>query len=707
MARLTESVRAVRRSSVTGSALVGKYGLEVGAYGESSAQFVSTRSRADKAQARKNAAALRSVLSEPDTPLEPRTPVEAVETLEHTADAVTDRIEHANKLFKAVADHRLFDPNVLTGEISALLGLLDRLDHEGRYDEEIRLAKALHGLCVLAFRWLELLQSLRAALRAARVAGDDAGQSWALNELGTLHLCVGDPKKAEEYLEHALMLKEKLGDVGGRCVTRHNLDSARRDFARPVQIWAPRQLIVAGGVVGGLRRTPFLGAKLLVILALLLATPVVVGWYGHGGTGQGEATNPATSTPGGGPSGGVFDVALRDPGRYLRGSERLQATASVKGDRGSIQSIAFQRALGAGGEWTLIARDVRPPYEARLTTRTLSDGRYRLRVVANSNEGKLYPSAPVAVVIDNTPPTAQIVGNGFLRGDEVEIEVEASDALSGIDGTQVQYSESGEHTWGAVPSPWVTTKLGDGPYDLRVRATDRAGNEAKFKTVTRWVDNRDPDVEITAPIDFVNASDAHEGAYTVTAAAPARDVEQVEFFRCDDSSEGCFSNAWVSLGIDKASPYQASWKLDPDGNRALRVVGTDRASRQASDIVNVLIDRRPPLRGAAAAELVWDPEAVTYRIDVKIRRARDFGSGIFAGSEVIKRARGAWIVGVVGYCALEGEFQTLANLPPTHFLSDYKIERGQCYAYVYEVADEAGNIARFASKAVLVPASLG
>ena len=92
---------------------------------------------------------------------------------------------------------------------------------------------------------------------------------------------------------------------------------------------------------------------------------------------------------------------------------------------------------------------------------------------------------------------------------------------------------------------------------------------------------------------------------------------------------------------------------------------------------------------------------------MKIRRARDFGSGIFAGSEVIKRARGAWIVGVVGYCALEGEFQTLANLPPTHFLSDYKIERGQCYAYVYEVADEAGNIARFASKAVLVPASLG
>lgn len=691
---------------MTGSALVGKYGLEVGAYAGSSAQFASTRSRADKAQARRNAAALRAALSEPDAPREPHAPREAVEKLERTADAVTDRVEHANKLFQAVAENRLLDRSLLTGEIGALLGLLDRLDREGRYDEEIRLAKALHGLCVLAFRWLELLRSLRAALGAARLAGDEAGRAWALNELGTLHLCAGDPKKAQAYLEQALELQEKLGDAAGRCATRHNLDSARRDIARPVQIWAPRQLIAAGGVVGALRWTPFLGVKLLVILALLLATPAAVGWYGNGGDGPGEGSNPTTSIPGGGPSGGAFDVALRDPGRYLRGSERLQATASVREDGGSVQSVAFQRALAAGGDWTVIARDLGPPYEARLTTRTLSDGRYRLRVVANSNEGELYPSAPVAVVVDNTPPTAKIVGNGFLRGDDVEIEVDASDALSGIDRTQVQYSERGERMWAAVPSPWGTTELGDGPYDLRVRVTDRAGNTATSKAVTRWVDNRDPDVQITAPTDFVNASDGRTGAYAVRAAAPARDVEQVEFFRCDDPSEGCSSNTWVSLAIVKASPYQASWKLDPEGNRALKAVATDRASRQASHVLNVLIDRRPPLRGAASAELVWDPEAVAYRIDVKIRQARDFGSGIAAGSEAIKRARGAWIVGVVGFCALEPGFLTLANVPPT-FLSDYKVERGQCYAYVYEVADKAGNVARFASKAVLVPEPLG
>jgi tetratricopeptide (TPR) repeat protein len=237
------------RSSITGSAPVGKYALEVSAYAGSLAQFGSTPSRAGKAQARKNAAALRAALAEPE---EPREPLEAVEKLEDTADAVTDRVEHANKLFKALAEDRLFDRNLLTGETGALLGLLDRLDREGRYDEEIRLAKALHGVCVLAFRWLDLVRSLRSALAAARAAGNEAAQAWALNELGALHLCAGDPKKAEEYLDRALELQETLGDAAGRCATRHNLDNARRDIARPVQIGAPRRLIALGGVVAAL-----------------------------------------------------------------------------------------------------------------------------------------------------------------------------------------------------------------------------------------------------------------------------------------------------------------------------------------------------------------------------------------------------------------------------------------------------------------------
>jgi tetratricopeptide (TPR) repeat protein len=228
----------------------GRYILEVGVSTGTCAQFAGKLPRAAKGQARANASELRAALAEEPGKLPP--PADAVEQLEATADAVTDRVEHANKLFRAAAENRLLDADLVTGEIGALLGLLRRLDREKRYEEEIRVAKSLHGLCVLVFRWRDLVRSLHAALRAARAAGDEAGQAWALNELGALHLCAGAPKKAEECLERALELQEKLGDAAGRCATRHNLDNARRDATRPVQIGASRRLVAVGTVLGAL-----------------------------------------------------------------------------------------------------------------------------------------------------------------------------------------------------------------------------------------------------------------------------------------------------------------------------------------------------------------------------------------------------------------------------------------------------------------------
>ena len=207
---------------VTGSVRVGGYALEVGTETGSFAQFERER---EKEHARELGDAL---VEKPDEPL---TLVDAVVEVEDTADAVTDRVEHANKLFRAGAEGGLLERDLLTGEIGALLGLLQRLDKAGRFDEELRLARALHGLLVLAFRWYELIRSLRMVLGAARAAHHEAGQAWALNELGSLHLCAGDAKRAVGHLEEALALEERLGNAAGRCAARHNLDSARRDLA--------------------------------------------------------------------------------------------------------------------------------------------------------------------------------------------------------------------------------------------------------------------------------------------------------------------------------------------------------------------------------------------------------------------------------------------------------------------------------------------
>jgi len=226
---------------ITGSVRVGAYALEVGPQTGSFAQFQPERERDRERE-------LRDALAEkPEGPLEPV--VETLEELEDTADAVTNRIEHAHTLFRAAVEGRLLDRDLLIGEVGSLLGLLQRLDKAGRYEEELRLAKALHGLLVLALRWLELVRSLRMVLRAARRAGDEAGQAWALNELGVLHLCAGDAKRAAEHLEEALAIEERIGDAAGRCAARHNLDCARRDVARSSQLRRRLVAAAAGALV--------------------------------------------------------------------------------------------------------------------------------------------------------------------------------------------------------------------------------------------------------------------------------------------------------------------------------------------------------------------------------------------------------------------------------------------------------------------------
>ena len=109
-----------------------------------------------------------------------------------------------------------------------------------------------------------------AALAAARAVRDEAGQAWALNELGALHLCAGDPRKATEHLECALGLYEKLGDPAGRCATRHNLDSARRDVVPPAQIGASGRLHTVGGFVRPLV-AGIVGGAVLVVLGFTIA----------------------------------------------------------------------------------------------------------------------------------------------------------------------------------------------------------------------------------------------------------------------------------------------------------------------------------------------------------------------------------------------------------------------------------------------------
>lgn len=207
----------------TASVGVGAYHLEVGAPAGSFAEF-------DAASETGSARALTAALEA--EPSKPSRPVRAAEAFNESAAGVTKRVEQADTLFRAAAEGRLKDLDSVSGEIDVLLAVLKRLDGAGRYEEELRLLRALHGLLAVSLRWLDLIRALRRGLAASDAADDRAAEAWVRHELGALHLAAGDAKTASGQFREALRLKEQLGDVPGRCATRHNLDCAERELAR-------------------------------------------------------------------------------------------------------------------------------------------------------------------------------------------------------------------------------------------------------------------------------------------------------------------------------------------------------------------------------------------------------------------------------------------------------------------------------------------
>ena len=230
---------------------VGAYTLEVGTTAGSFAQF-------EPAKERENAQALAASLAA--EPSRPGRPVAAVESFNESAAAVTKRAEQADDLFRAAVEGRLDDLRIVNAEIDVLLAVLKRLDRAGRFEEELRLLRSLHGLLALSLRWLDLIRALRRGLAASQAAANPAAEAWVQHELGALHLAAGDARTAARRFAEALRLQQQLGDVTGRCATRHNLDCAERELARasappggthPARRWALTTAFVLVALVLG------------------------------------------------------------------------------------------------------------------------------------------------------------------------------------------------------------------------------------------------------------------------------------------------------------------------------------------------------------------------------------------------------------------------------------------------------------------------
>jgi len=370
-------------------------------------------------------------------------------------------------------------------------------------------------------------------------------------------------------------------------------------------------------------------------------------------------------------------ATMDDPGANLRGTVALTSTANDAGS--GVASRAYEFRSSGGGSWT--------PTPAAWDTSALADGLYDLRVIVTDTAGNATTSAPVVNRrVDNTAPAVTMDDPGADLGGTVNLTASPSDGGSGIASVTFQFKLAADSTWTDTPAAWNTTPLGDGLYDLRAIATDNAGNVTGSAPVTdRQVDNRAPTVSVSSPGAYVNATAVDP--FAVTSSSPDSDLDQVEFFRCDNTSAGCATGNWVSLGVDTSAPFSAAWTLDPDGSRSLRAVARDNAGNSGSGVATTLIDRTAPAGGSVTYTGGYDADGT---VAVSGANGTDGGSGVDSASAILERSLAPLAADA---CGSWGGWSTITS-PDT-------IPTGNCARYRLRVSDLAGNEATYTSAAVV------
>ncbi len=369
---------------------------------------------------------------------------------------------------------------------------------------------------------------------------------------------------------------------------------------------------------------------LLALLALLGAGGVTASGADFTATTSSSANAFATAA-----DFNTVAVALTHPGTPLRGQVALQATASS--DRG-VQTVKFESSPAGAATWTLACQPSAAPYSCTWDSAAVADGLRDLRAVATDAAGYQRISAVVSAVrVDNTQPAATLADPGYLQGTET-LTATGSDAGSGLDTLAIAYRPAGG-SWTTLCSgagsprscPFATAGLPDGAYELRVRATDVAGNTSDT-FLSRTLDNTAPTVAIVPP------------------AGPLRGTFALQIDSADGAGSGVrtvsaqirpgATGPWLPLCTDQQCASLDTTQV-ADGPYEVRAVAEDNAGlTTTSGAITGTIDNTAP-----ATPTLADPGANLQGSVTLSGTASDSGSGIAAWIVQYRPAgsTGAWV----------------------------------------------------------------
>ena len=126
--------------------------------------------------------------------------------------------------FTAWAERHQRSQDTLRQEAEALLRVQQHAADARRPGEVLQLGRFLEESLVASARWGAWAVALERCLDAARAIGDRSAEAWALHELGSRALCLGDAGTARALLSQAVKLRESLDDAAAVAASRRNLD---------------------------------------------------------------------------------------------------------------------------------------------------------------------------------------------------------------------------------------------------------------------------------------------------------------------------------------------------------------------------------------------------------------------------------------------------------------------------------------------------
>jgi hypothetical protein len=220
------------------------------------------------------------------------------QTRHRLADGVADRLRRMEDLkpwvnraityFAAWAERHRRSPDIVLENSEALLRVQQCAADARRWGEVLHLGRLLEGALVLGVRWGAWAITLERCLAAAKAIGDRSAEAWALHEIGTRALCVGDSARARAVLGQAVKLRESLQDeVAAAATSRRNLrlvvasvsdDSSDRSTMPPGVVPDIDSLPLRDAVQPA---APGPKAPSVTVLALVGLLSAIVGWFAY------------------------------------------------------------------------------------------------------------------------------------------------------------------------------------------------------------------------------------------------------------------------------------------------------------------------------------------------------------------------------------------------------------------------------------------